>query len=237
MKIIKATDYQAMSRKAANIISAQMILHPHSVLGLATGSSPIGTYKQLVEWYQKGDLDFSEVTTINLDEYVGLGPQDEQSYRYFMNHHLFDRVNIRKECTHVPNGLAKDKSAECARYDHLIESVGGIDLQLLGLGYDGHIGFNEPAGAFEKTTHLVDLDESTIQANARFFDSVHQVPKQAITMGIKSIMQAKSILLIVSGADKKEILHQALYGPVTPMIPASILQLHPNLTVVACDAL
>lgn len=237
MKIVKAANYQDMSRKAANIISAQVILHPHCVLGLATGSSPIGTYDQLVEWYQKGDLDFSEVTTINLDEYCGLGPDNDQSYRYFMNHHLFDRVNIDKSRTHVPNGLAKDYAAECARYDKLIQSVGGIDLQLLGLGYDGHIGFNEPAGAFEKTTHLVDLDPSTIEANARFFASAADVPKQALTMGIKSIMQAKKILLIVSGEDKRDILHKALYGPVTPQIPASILQLHPNLTVVAANAL
>ena len=237
MKIIRAKDYNDMSRKAANIISAQVILHPHCVLGLATGSSPIGTYDQLVEWYQKGDLDFSEVTTINLDEYCGLGPDNDQSYRYFMNHHLFDRVNIDKSRTHVPNGLAKDYAAECARYDKLIQSVGGIDLQLLGLGYDGHIGFNEPAGAFEKTTHLVDLDPSTIEANARFFASADDVPKQALTMGIKSIMQAKKILLIVSGEDKRDILHKALYGPVTPQIPASILQLHPNLTVVAANAL
>ena len=237
MKIVKAANYQDMSRKAANIISAQVILHPHCVLGLATGSSPIGTYDQLVEWYQKGDLDFSEVTTINLDEYCGLGPDNDQSYRYFMHHHLFDRVNIDTSRTHVPNGLAKDYAAECARYDELIQSVGGIDLQLLGLGYDGHIGFNEPAGAFEKTTHLVDLDPSTIEANARFFASADDVPKQALTMGIKSIMQAKKILLIVSGEDKRDILHKALYGPVTPQIPASILQLHPNLTVVAANAL
>lgn len=237
MKIIKATTYQDMSRKAANIISAQVILHPHSVLGLATGSSPIGTYDQLVEWYHKGDLDFSEVTTINLDEYCGLGPENEQSYRYFMNHHLFDHVNIDKSRTHVLNGLAADPAAECARYDELIQSVGGIDLQLLGLGHDGHIGFNEPSVAFEKTTHCVTLDQRTIEANARFFASADEVPKQAITMGIKSIMQAKKILLIVSGKDKREILHQSLYGPVTPQIPASILQLHPNLTVVACDAL
>lgn len=237
MKIVKATDYHDMSRKAANMISAQVILHPQSVLGLATGSSPIGTYQQLVEWYKKGDLDFTEATTVNLDEYVGLDGTDEQSYRYFMNQQLFDHVNIRKEKTFVPNGKAVNVEAECARYDNLIASLGGIDLQLLGLGHNGHIGFNEPSGAFEKTTHCVDLGERTIQANARFFGSAENVPRQAITMGIKSIMLAKSILLIVSGEDKRDILHQALYGPVTPNIPASILQLHPNLTVVACNAL
>lgn len=237
MKLLKADSPQDMSRKAANIISAQIILHPHSVLGLATGSSPIGTYDQLVEWYQKGDLDFSEVTTVNLDEYCGLDGSHEQSYRYFMNQHLFNRVNINMEQTHVPNGKAEDVAAECRRYDSLIASLGGIDLQLLGLGHNGHIGFNEPSGAFEKTTHCVTLGESTIQANARFFDSIDEVPRKAITMGIKSIMQAKKILLIVNGEDKRDILHQSLFGPVTPNVPASILQLHPDLTVVACNAL
>lgn len=237
MKLLKADSPQDMSRKAANIISAQIILHPHSVLGLATGSSPIGTYDQLVEWYQKGDLDFSEVTTVNLDEYCGLDGSHEQSYRYFMNQHLFNRVNINMEQTHVPNGKAEDVAAECRRYDSLIASLGGIDLQLLGLGHNGHIGFNEPSGAFEKTTHCVALGESTIPANARFFDSIDEVPRKAITMGIKSIMQAKKILLIVNGEDKRDILHQSLFGPVTPNVPASILQLHPDLTVVACNAL
>lgn len=237
MKIIKAKDYNDMSRKAANIISAQIILRPQSVLGLATGSSPIGTYQQLVEWYKKGDLDFSQVTTVNLDEYCGLDGSDEQSYRYFMNHHLFNNVNIRMEQTFVPNGKAANIEEECARYDNLIESLGGIDLQVLGLGHNGHIGFNEPSGAFEKTTHCVDLEEHTIEANSRFFGSSDKVPRKAITMGIKSIMLAKSILLIVNSEDKKDILNKALYGPVTPQIPASILQLHPNFTVVACHAI
>lgn len=237
MKLIRATSYEDMSRKAANIISAQVILYPHSVLGLATGSSPIGTYDQLVTWYQKGDIDFSEVTTVNLDEYCGLDSSDEQSYRYFMNEHLFSKINIDINNTHVPNGKALDIQAECLRYDNLISSLGGIDLQLLGLGHNGHIGFNEPSAAFDKTTHCVDLGERTIEANARFFGSIEKVPKQAITMGIKSIMQAKKILLIVNGEDKKEILHRSLYGPVTPNIPASILQLHPDLTVISCNAL
>lgn len=237
MKIIKAINYQDMSRKAANIISAQVILHPQSVLGLATGSSPVGTYEQLVEWYRKGDLDFSEATTVNLDEYYGLDGSNTQSYRYFMNEHLFSKVNIDLSRTHVPDGKAENIETECRRYDDLIQSLGGIDLQLLGIGHNGHIGFNEPSGAFEKTTHCVQLGESTIQANARFFDSIDEVPKQAITMGIKSIMQAKSILLIVSGKDKADILERSLYGPVTPSVPASILQLHPRLTVVVCGAM
>ncbi|MDF2951486.1 MAG: nagB1 [Anaerocolumna sp.] len=195
MKIINTKDYGEMSRKAANIISAQIILHPHSVLGLATGSSPIGTYEQLVEWYNKGDIDFSGVTTINLDEYYGLDGSNKQSYRYFMNHYLFSRVNINMVQTHLPNGKAMDIDAECKRYDKLISSLGGIDLQLLGIGLNGHIGFNEPSGAFEQTTHCVELKQSTIQANLKFFQNINEVPKRAITMGIKSIMQAKKKIL------------------------------------------
>lgn len=234
MKIIRAKNYQDMSRKAANIISAQVILYPYSVLGLATGSSPVGTYEQLVEWYNKGDIDFSNVTTVNLDEYVGLDGSSEQSYRHFMNEHLFDKVNIDKSRTFVPDGKAEDLDAECRRYDDLIASLGGIDMQLLGIGHNGHIGFNEPSEAFEKTTHCIDLKPSTIEANKVFFDSIDEVPRQALTMGIKSIMQAKKVLLIVNKEDKKEIFEQALFGPVTPEVPASILQLHPDLTVVTC---
>ena len=234
MKVIHATSYSDLSRKAANIISAQVILKPHSVLGLATGSTPIGTYKQIIEWYNKGDIDFSSTITVNLDEYVGLAPTNEQSYRYFMNENLLRHINIPLENTHVPSGLAEDMEAECVNYDALITNLGGIDLQLLGIGHNGHIGFNEPNNAFEKTTHIVSLGESTIQANARFFDDIKEVPNKAITMGIKSIMQAKKILLIANGPDKKDIIEKALYGPVTPSVPASILQLHPDLTVICC---
>ncbi len=234
MRVIEAKDYADLSRKAANVISAQVILKPHAVLGLATGSTPVGTYKQLIEWYKKGDIDFSAVKSINLDEYVGLMGDNEQSYCYFMNENLFRHININLEHTYVPNGVAADPEEECRRYDALIEEVGGIDLQLLGIGHNGHIGFNEPGQAFEKTTHIVKLGESTIQANARFFESIDDVPRQAITMGIKSIMQAKKLLLIANGPDKKEIVEKALYGPVTPSVPASILQFHPNLTVITC---
>ena len=234
MKIIYAKDYSDLSRKAANIISAQVILKPNSVLGLATGSTPIGAYKQLIEWYNKGDVDFSLTKSINLDEYVGISNDNEQSYRYFMEKNLFSHINIKKENTYVPNGKAGDLQEECKAYDNLIQNIGGIDLQLLGIGHNGHIGFNEPNQAFEKTTHIVELGESTINANARFFDSIEDVPKSAITMGIKSIMQAKKIVLVANGADKKEIINKALYGPVTPVIPASILQLHPDLTVICC---
>ncbi len=234
MRLIEAKNYADLSRKAANVISAQVILKPHAVLGLATGSTPIGAYRQLIEWYEKGDVDFSMTKSINLDEYVGLTGDNAQSYRHFMNENFFDHINIDKANTHVPNGVAEDLEAECKRYDALISSMGGIDLQVLGIGHNGHIGFNEPGDAFEKTTHLVNLGESTIQANSRFFASIAEVPKQAITMGIKSIMQAKKLLLVANGPDKKEIMERALYGPVVPEVPASILQFHPNLTVVYC---
>lgn len=233
MRIYQAKDYQDLSRKAANIISAQVIMKPDCVLGLATGSSPLGTYRQLIDWYNKGDLDFSDVTSINLDEYKGLSKDNDQSYYYFMYENFFRHINISPERTHIPDGTNEDSAQECERYNRVIESSGGIDLQLLGLGHNGHIGFNEPDAAFEKMTHCVDLTESTIEANKRFFASADQVPKQAYTMGIKAIMQARRILLIVSGSDKAQILYDALKGPVTPHVPASILQLHNDVTVVA----
>ena len=236
MKIYKAKDYKDMSRKAANIISAQVIMKPNCVLGLATGSTPIGTYDQLVEWYNKGDLDFSEVTTVNLDEYKGLPRTNDQSYYYFMHQHLFDRVNIDPERTNVPNGMEPDAEKECGRYEELIRSLGGVDLQLLGLGHNGHIGFNEPGEAFEKETHCVDLTESTIEANKRFFASADDVPKQAYTMGIKTIMQAKKILIVVNGENKADIVERAFFGPVTPEVPASILQPHNDVTLVGDEA-
>ena len=236
MIIYKAADYHDMSRKAANIISAQIIMKPDCVLGLATGSSPVGTYKQLIEWYEKGDLDFSKVTSINLDEYKGLSPDSDQSYRYFMNINLFDHININKSRTFVPNGLESDARKACNDYNNIIANSGGIDLQLLGLGHNGHIGFNEPGEAFEKETHCVNLTESTIEANKRFFASEADVPRQAYTMGIKNIMQAKKILVIVSGESKAAILKEVLYGPITPAVPASILQLHNDVTIVADEA-
>ncbi len=232
MKFIAVNSYDRLSRDAANIISAQVILKPDSVLGLATGSSPEGTYAQLIKWYQKGDIDFSEVITVNLDEYVGLKGDHPQSYRRFMQEKLFDHINIKPENTFVPNGIADDLGKECAEYDACIKNLGGIDLQLLGIGIDGHIGFNEPSDAFDKSTHVVDLHGSTIKANARFFESELAVPKQAITMGMVSIMQAKKILLIANGQQKKDILKKAFEGPITPTLPASLLQLHPDVTVI-----
>lgn len=234
MNIIRAKDYQDMSRKAANIISAQIIMKPDCVLGLATGSTPIGTYRQLIDWYQKGDLDFSGVSTVNLDEYRGLKHTDPQSYYYFMHENLFGHVNIREDATFIPDGTNPDAKAACAAHERVIRRLGGIDLQLLGLGNNGHIGFNEPGAAFEKETHCVDLTRSTIEANARFFDCIDQVPTQAYTMGIRTIMQAKKILVVVNGAGKADIVARAFWGPVTPEVPASILQMHPDVTVV-CD--
>ncbi|MBU3827494.1 MAG: glucosamine-6-phosphate deaminase [Candidatus Anaerobiospirillum merdipullorum] len=233
MRIYRAENYQALSRKAANIISAQVIIKPDCVLGLATGSSPIGTYRQLIDWYHKGDLDFAEVRTVNLDEYVGLGPESAQSYVYFMHHHFFDAINIKPANIHIPNGLNHDAQAECARYDAVIDSLGGIDLQLLGIGRNGHIGFNEPGVAFEKFTHCVNLTASTIEANQRFFNSPDEVPRQAYTMGICSIMHARKILLVASGADKAQAVYNSFFGPVTPNVPASVLQLHQDVTLVA----
>ena len=233
MKIIRAKDYKDMSRKAANIISAQVIMKPNCVLGLATGGTPVGAYAQLVEWYNKGDLDFSEVTTVNLDEYRGLPKEHPESYWSFMHRNLFDLVNIRPEAINLPDGTNMDAEGECARYDAVIKSVGGVDLQLLGIGHDGHIGFNEPGEAFELETHCVDLTEATIEANKRFFDGNEDlVPKQAYTMGIKTIMQARKVLMVVNGKGKAEIVKKAFFGPVTPEVPASILQMHPDFILV-----
>lgn len=225
-----------MSRVTANLLSAQVIMKPDCVLGLATGSTPVGAYKQLVQWFQKGDLDFSEVTSVNLDEYKGLSPENDQSYRYFMNHNLFDHINIRKDHTFVPNGLEPDAEKACDDYNKIIHDLGGIDLQLLGLGNNGHIGFNEPSSSFEKETHCVDLTQSTIDANARFFSSLSEVPRQAYTMGIQTIMQAKKIVVAVSGQGKASIVKEAFFGPITPQVPASVLQLHSDVTVVGDEA-
>ena len=236
MRIYVTEDYQAMSRKVANLLAAQVMMKPDCVLGLATGSTPIGMYKQLIEWYNQGVLDFSQVHTVNLDEYRGLAPTHDQSYRYFMQHNLFDHVNVKPENTNVPDGLAADPEAECARYDQVIDSLGGTDVQVLGMGHNGHIGFNEPADHFPLGTHVVDLTDTTIDANARFFATRDDVPKQALTMGVKNIMQSRHILVVVSGADKAPIVKKAFFGPVTPQVPASILQLHPNVSIVADEA-
>ena len=236
MEIIKARDYEHMSRQAANIISAQVILHPTSVLGLATGSSPIGAYKQVIKWYEKGDLDFRRVRTVNLDEYVGLEATHEQSYAHFMRLNFFDHINVDLKNTNIPDGTNMDEEEECARYNAVIRKLGGVDLQLLCIGHDGHIGFNEPADTFTKGTHKVSQTDVTIQANKRFFASEADVPRYAYTMGILDIMQAERVVMVASGEDKAGIVKEAFFGPVTPRVPASILQLHKNFTLVADEA-
>ena len=232
MKFITVESYEQLSKIGANIIFSQVTLKPNSVLGLATGSSPVGLYKELIEKYKNGEIDFSDTISVNLDEYLGLSGENDQSYRYFMNVNLFDHINIKKENTFVPSGIAQDYEKECKEYDERIKRLGGIDLQLLGIGLDGHIGFNEPADHYHKGTHIVDLDESTIEANSRFFESIEDVPRKAITLGMEGIMQAKRVLLIASGKSKKEIVERAFFGAITPQVPASILQLHKDLTVI-----
>lgn len=232
MRFIITKDYSEMSQKAAGVIAAQIITKPDCVLGLATGSTPVGTYKVLVDFFQKGDLDFSEVTTVNLDEYCGLPKENDQSYYYFMHENLFKHVNICPDQIHLPDGTETDPETACASYERIIKQCGGADLQLLGIGHNGHIGFNEPADSFTNLTHQVDLAESTIEANSRFFASREEVPTQAYTMGIGTIMRAKRILLIASGKDKAEIIRKSCFGPICPQVPASILQLHPDVTVV-----
>lgn len=236
MRIYREKDYDAMSRRAASVIAAHVLLKPDCVLGLATGSTPVGAYRKLVEWNRDGAISFAEVRTANLDEYKGLAPDHPQSYRYFMQENLFDHIDIRPENTHLPNGLAEDAAAECSRYDRVVRDLGGIDLQLLGVGHTGHIGFNEPGSEFVAGTNLVDLAERTIEANARFFDNADQVPRQAFTMGVQTILHARNILLVVSGRDKADILKALVEGPITPAVPASALRLHPSVILVADEA-
>lgn len=236
MTIIRAHDYAEMSAKAAELITAQLLLKPDCVLGLATGSTPLGIYDALARKVAAGSLSFARARSINLDEYVGLSASDRQSYAYFMRENLFKKVDFADGANNIPNGVSTDVDAECARYDSLVERLGGIDLQLLGLGPNGHIGFNEPSDAFEPNTHLVELTENTIAANARFFGEGEHQPTRALTIGVRAIMQAKTVLLAVSGEAKANALRGALFGPITPRLPASILQLHPRLFVVADDA-
>lgn len=236
MKIIIANTPAEVGQRAAETVAQVLKTTEDPVLGLATGSSPIGMYDALVGMYSRGEISFANVRSVNLDEYVGLAPDHDQSYAYFMHKHLFDRVNIRPENTHLPDGLATDAAAECARYDAQVRSMGGVDLQVLGIGNNGHIGFNEPAAAFSKGTGLVDLTDSTIDANARFFASRDEVPTQAFSMGICQIMRARKILLIALGSGKADILEKALFGDIVPGVPASILQMAGDLTVCADEA-
>lgn len=236
MKIIRTKNYEELSKRAADVLAAQVILKPDCVLGLATGSTPIGAYDELARRCAAGELDFSAVRTVNLDEYKGMPRENEQSYYYFMNQHLFSRVNIDPKNTHLPHGMELDDAKETARYEQLIEDLGGIDMQLLGIGHNGHIGFNEPNDEFVLNVNCVKLTQRTIEANKRFFASADEVPKEAYTMGMRNIMLAKRILLVISGEDKAEILKEMLTGPVTPRVPASILRLHADVTLVADEA-
>ncbi len=233
MRLIRCKDYAEVSRQAANIIAAQVQMKPDCVLGLATGSSPVGTYKELIAKYENGDLDFSQVKTANLDEYVGLTPDHDQSYAYFMRDNLFDHVNIDQANCNIPNGMNADPEAECARYDAVIDQLGGVDLQLLGLGPNGHVGFNEPSDHFVKGTNKIELTPTTIEANSRFFETIDDVPKYAYTMGIGAIMKAKKVLLVVNGTKKAQAVKDCFFGDIKPQAPGSILQLHPDFILVA----
>lgn len=233
MKHIRVKDEQEMNTRAAQILIAQVLLKEDAVLGLATGGTPEGVYAKMAEAYKNGSVSFKKVRTVNLDEYVGLNGDHPQSYRYYMEDNLFSKVDIEKENTHLPNGTATDLMKECADYDALVKSLGGVDMQLLGIGNNGHIGFNEPGDAFVMGTNVVTLSQNTIDANARYFDDMSKVPKKALTLGIRGIMSAKKVLLI-AGASKRDIIEKAFYGPVTPSVPASILQLHPDAIIISC---
>ena len=233
MRVYKVKNYDEMSRKAAGLIASMVLLKPDCVLGLATGSTPEGIYKELIRKYNNGDLDFSEIKSVNLDEYQGLASNNDQSYNYYMTDKFFNHINIKKDSYYLPNGLAKDPAKECARYEEQIRSLGGVDLQLLGIGINGHIGFNEPSDELHKETHLAKLTESTIEANARFFKNSDDIPKYAFSMGIKTIMSARKIVLVASGKNKADIMPAVIRGPITTAVPASLLQLHPDVTIIA----
>lgn len=234
MRVIVCNDYEEMSRKAAKLVASQITLKPNCVLGLATGSTPIGLYDNLAEMNKRGEIDFSDVTTFNLDEYYPISPDNDQSYRYFMNHHLFDRVNIDKSRTHVPSGTAKNPEEECANYETMINGSGGIDLQILGIGQNGHIGFNEPDNNLNTVTHLTGLTESTIEANSRFFEKKSDVPTQALTMGIASILKSRKIILLASGRTKHKVVRELLNDGINTSVPATMLKVHPDVVLI-CD--
>lgn len=232
MKIIVTNSYDEMSRKAALTVASHIILRPYSVLGLATGDTPLGMYRKLIDFYNDGDIDFTEIKTFNLDEYYGLSRLDPQSYHNYMMENLFKHINIKNHNINIPDGMAQSIEEECKNYEEKIKNSGGIDLQILGIGRNGHIGFNEPDVKFEGTTHLVELDEDTIKANARFFESIEKVPTRAISMGIKTIMHARKILLLAHGKEKAQAIYKAVEGKITPEVPASVLQLHPDVTLI-----
>ena len=232
MKLIKAKNPAEAGKLAADIFEEIIRNNPQCVLGLATGSTPLPLYRELIEREKAGKIDFSKVRSANLDEYKGLSGDHPQSYRYFMNTNLFDHISIDKANTIVPDGLAKDTKAMCDEYEKKIKALGGVDIQLLGIGHDGHIGFNEPCDYFPATTHEVKLEQMTREANKRFFASIDEVPTAAYTMGIGTVMAARKVLLIATGKDKAEIVKKSFFGPVTPQVPASILQFHHDVTVI-----
>lgn len=232
MKLILKKSYDEMSIASAKIVQQHIIKKPNIVLGLSTGHTPFGLYQELIRMHQEEGLDFSAVTTFNLDEYIGLDSDDERSYYYFMNENFFSKINILKENALIPYGMVRNLEKHCEWYENAIKAKGGIDLMILGIGGNGHIGFNEPGSSFDSITRVVDLNENTRKDNARFFDSIDEVPKQAITMGIATIMAARECLLLASGSHKAEIIKKALNGPITEQVPASVLQNHPKLTVI-----
>lgn len=232
MNVIITKNYEELSKVAAREMAEVIKNNPSAILGLATGGSPIGMYKELIRMNKDGEIDFSTVTTVNLDEYVGLSGEHPQSYRYFMNDNLFNHINIDKKNTYVPNGLAKDVEEECKNYDSKIAQLGGTDVQLLGIGNNGHIAFNEPDEALVSGTHLTNLTEDTIRANARFFDSIDEVPKTALTMGLGGIMKSKKIIVIASGESKAEAVKAMVNGKISTNMPASMLQMHRDVVVI-----
>ena len=234
MRIIICENYEELSERGAEIFKAQVTLKPDSVLGLATGGTPVGLYKKLIEYYKAGSLDFGKVTSFNLDEYYPIAPDNDQSYRYFMNENLFDHINIDKAKTYVPDGLAKDPEAQCKAYEELLKEKGPVDIQLLGIGRNGHIGFNEPDEKLNAVTHITGLTESTIEANARFFNDVSEVPTKALTMGMGTILKSKKIVMLISGKEKHEVLSELLNDDITTQNPATLLKVHPDVVIV-CD--
>lgn len=236
MKLIVVNNYEELSKVAAKEFSKIIKEKENAVLGLATGGSPVGMYKELIRMYEQKELNFSKTTTVNLDEYIGLNPEHNQSYRYFMNNNLFNHINIDKSNTFVPNGLAEDLEAQCKEYDQKIAELGGIDIQLLGVGNNGHIAFNEPNNELSSGTHIISLTDNTIEANARFFDNIDDVPRKAITMGVGGIMKAKKIILIASGESKAEAIKGIFSGKITTANPATMLQMHRDVTVIVDEA-
>lgn len=236
MNILVVKDYGQMSKKAAHLLVGQILQRPNSVLGFATGSTPLGLYKELIKFYNEGMISFGEVTIFNLDEYLGLDHSHEQSYAYYMYENLFRYIGIREDHYNIPSGITQDFEEECRNYESQIAEAGGIDLQVLGIGRNGHIGFNEPDIKFEARTHIVKLDAQTISDNARFFETIEAVPKKAISMGIKTIMKSRGIILLASGEEKADAVAGMINGKITPELPASVLQLHPNVTIIVDEA-